>query len=341
MTAALSLSGVAKSFGDVAAVGGVDIELGRHELLALVGPSGCGKSTLLRLVAGLMGVDAGEIRIGGDVVDDGRWPVEPEHRHVGLVFQEHSLFPHLRVGDNVMFGLREVPRQQRPALRDAWLERVGLPGYANRFPHELSGGERQRVALARALAPSPRLMLLDEPFASLDPNLRAQVRGEVVDVMRAAQIPAVFVTHDQTEAMAVGDRVAVMREGRIEQLGPPDEVFHRPANRFVAAFMGEASFLPVDTAGATELGPVTVNGSVIGADAVVVLRPEDVRLVDDGSGVRADVAHAEFRGNSRIYSLRLPSGATVSTAQPHDVRLDVGAAVSAGLTARSLPIVMS
>ena len=206
-----ALRGVTKRFGDTVAVDRVDLDLADGELLALVGPSGCGKSTLLRVVAGLVGADEGEVRLGDAVVDDGSTSVDPERRHVGLVFQEHALFPHLTVGQNVAFGLRSGSRRERDAVRDEWLERVGLGAHGSRYPHELSGGERQRVALARALAPAPRLMLLDEPFASLDPNLRAQIRADVVEILRATATPAVFVTHDQGEAMAVGDRVAVMR----------------------------------------------------------------------------------------------------------------------------------
>ena len=229
--------------------------VGDHELVALVGPSGCGKSTLLRLAAGLAALDSGEIRIGGDVVDDGVRRVEPEHRRAGLVFQEHALFPHLSVADNITFGLRGVSRAARAARCEHWLGVIGLAGHGDRYPHELSGGERQRVALARALAPEPRLVLLDEPFASLDPNLRARLRTDIVDVLRSTGTPALFVTHDQAEALSVGDRVAVMRAGRIEQDGPPDDVYHRPANRFVAAFMSAATFLPV-TGGSDRARPV-------------------------------------------------------------------------------------
>jgi ABC-type Fe3+/spermidine/putrescine transport system ATPase subunit/mannose-6-phosphate isomerase-like protein (cupin superfamily) len=242
----LELCAVRKAFGGLVAVDEVDLSVSEHELVAIVGPSGSGKSTLLRLVAGLAHVDSGEIRIGGNVVDDGVRHVDPEHRHTGLVFQEHALFPHLTVAENITFGLRGTSRAERGQRCEDWLEIVGLAGHGSRYPHELSGGERQRVALARALAPRPRLMLLDEPFASLDPNLRRRLRREIVDVLRRTRTPALFVTHDQTDALTIGDRVAVMCRGRIEQVGEPDAVFHRPINRFVAGFMGEATFFPVD-----------------------------------------------------------------------------------------------
>jgi iron(III) transport system ATP-binding protein len=321
----LDVRDVHKSYGGAAAVAGVDLAVADHELVALVGPSGCGKSTLLRLAAGLAAADAGEIRIGGDVVDDGTRRVEPEHRHTGLVFQEHALFPHLTVGDNIAFGLRELPRSARAARRDHWLGVIGLAGFGDRYPHELSGGERQRVALARALAPEPRLVLLDEPFASLDPNLRARLRADIVAVLRATGTPALFVTHDQAEALSVGDRVAVMRAGRIEQDAGPDDVYHRPANRFVAGFMGDAAFLPV-AAGATELGPVEAADG-----ALLVVRPEDVSITGHGPGVVARVLGVEYHGPTRTYRLRLPSGTEVLATVPHTVHVDVGADVAATL----------
>ena len=326
----LEVRAVRKAYGRVAAVDGVDLTIAEHELVALVGPSGCGKSTLLRLAAGLAAVDTGTICIAGDVVDDGVRRVEPEHRHAGLVFQEHSLFPHLSVADNITFGLRDLPRSGRAERRDHWLGVIGLGGHGDRYPHELSGGERQRVALARALAPGPRLVLLDEPFASLDPNLRARLRTDIVDVLRTTRTPALFVTHDQTEALTVGDRVAVMRAGRIEQLGGPDDVFHRPRNRFVAGFMGEAAFLPVGGC-ATELGPLT--GERQARDGVLlVVRPHAVALDGPGGrGTTVTVVAGEFQGPTRTYTLRLPSGALLRATVPHTTRLDVGDEVRASL----------
>ncbi len=318
---ALDVRGARKVFGAVAAVDGVDLAVADHEVVALVGPSGCGKSTLLRLAAGLVFADSGEIRIGGDVVDDGVRRVEPEHRRTGLVFQEHALFPHLTVADNITFGMRGVPRSARPARCDHWLGVIGLAGHGRRYPHELSGGERQRVALARALAAEPRLVLLDEPFASLDPNLRVRLRTDIVDVLRATGTPALFVTHDQAEALSVGDRVAVMRAGRIEHDGAPDDVYHRPANRFVADFMGAAAFLPV-AAGLSELGPVEAGDGML-----LVVRPHDVALAVHGPGVAATVLGTDFEGPTRTYRVRLPSGAEVAASTPHPFQVAVGSTV--------------
>ena len=323
----LDLRGVRKAFGPVTAVAGVDLLVAERELVALVGPSGCGKSTLLRVVAGLAAADAGEIRIGGEVVDDGTRCVEPEHRRTGLVFQEHALFPHLSVAANISFGLRDMSRGARAERAAHWLGVIGLVGHGDRYPHELSGGERQRVALARALAPEPRLVLLDEPFASLDPNLRVRLRADIVGILRSTGTPALFVTHDQEEALSIGDRVAVMRDGRIEQDAPPDDVYHRPANRFVAGFIAETAFLPV-TAGRTELGPLPTESP---ADGLVVLRAHDVVLDANGSGTEATVVSTEFHGAVRTYRLQLPSGAMVIGTTPHSIRLEQGDQVHASL----------
>ncbi|CAN5822789.1 ABC transporter ATP-binding protein [soil metagenome] len=338
----LALRDVSKSFGSVAAVSAVSLDVADDEILALVGPSGCGKSTLLRLVAGLYGIDAGSVRIADVVVDDGGRRIDPEDRHVGLVFQEHALFPHLTVAANVTFGMRSVPRSARSARMEEWLQMVGLGGFAERYPHELSGFERQRVALARALAPEPRLMLLDEPFASLDPSLRAQVRHDVVEILRATGTPTVFVTHDQAEALAIGDRVAVMRAGRLEQVDTPEVVFHQPCNRFVARFMVDAAFLALDGSGAAELGASWAIAA--GGGESVLIRPDDVALARvgaDDDGPVATVIAAEFRGPTWCYTLALASGEIVQSTQPHTERYDVGAEVRASLVPGHDPFVIT
>jgi iron(III) transport system ATP-binding protein len=324
-TSALTVSDVTKRFGSTVAVSGVSFEIGPHELVALVGPSGCGKSTLLRTIGGIHPVDSGRIELAGNVVDDGRRSLPPERRNVGLVFQDHALFPHLTVADNVGFGVRTGDQQARV---DEMLHMVGLAGYERRFPHELSGGERQRVALARALAPRPALLLLDEPFASLDPNLRSRVRDDVVQILRSTSTPAVFVTHDQAEALAIGDRVAVMLSGRIVQMDTPDDVFHRPASRFVASFMGPADAL--STVDAQRLVPD--HASRLRGDEQLMLRPDDVAVEPiDERGAHAPnaaaVVSAEFRGSTWCYTLRLDSGTTIRAVAPHGERYDIGARV--------------
>lgn len=331
-TTALRLDGIVKRFGALVAVDDVSLDLADGELLALVGPSGCGKSTLLRLAAGLLALDEGTITLGGTVVDDGRRHLPPERRRVGLVFQEHALFPHLTVARNIAFGLRTGDRSERRARIDEVLSLVGLGALRDRYPHELSGGERQRVALARAIAPEPTLLLLDEPFASLDPNLRSQIRADVVDILRRTGTPGVFVTHDQEEALAVGDRVAVMRGGHIMALGTPWEVFHRPADTFCASFMGEASFLPVQPAGdgfETCLGPVEVRD--LDPDRVLAMaRPDDLVISNAGSGTAAIVAR-EFRGSEWRYDIDLDDGCSVAVVCSHLVDLAVGSRVEVTL----------
>lgn len=337
----LRLQQVVKRFGEVTALDGIDLELGPHEILALVGPSGCGKSTLLRIVAGLVTADGGQVFLRGDLVDDGHAQLPPERRRVGLVFQEHALFPHLTVADNVAFGVRDVGRSERSARVDEMLELVSLAGFGSRYPHELSGGERQRVALARALAPRPALMLFDEPFASLDHNLRSQLRADVVGALRATETPAVFVTHDQAEALAIGDRIAVMRRGQTEQLGAPEEVFHQPANRFIGAFMGEATFLPVTEARgqcATALGPVDVDPSRLGSITAMV-RPDDVafRPAADGS---ATISEVEYRGSSWLLDVQLDDGARVAVAASHLDAAEIGATGTVELVAGHRQVVV-
>ncbi len=323
---------LSKHFGDVAALSDVSFDLGEHELLALVGPSGCGKSTLLRIIAGLQRPDTGTVVLDGATVDDDDVSVPPERRRIGLVFQEHALFPHLSVAKNIAFGVGKGA--QADARVASMLEIVGLAGFGERYPHELSGGERQRVALARALAPEPALMLLDEPFASLDPNLRARIRDDVVAILRSTGTPAVFVTHDQPEALAIGDRIAVMRGGRVAQLGTPESVFHAPVDEFVAAFMGDADFMSAATARA-EFGPETTDGAP--DDTVVVLRPDDVTFAVDDGGT-AVVVDAEFRGSTWNYTLRLSSGCDVHSVQSHLVRVPLGTAVTAAVTPGHQPV---
>ncbi len=340
---ALALVDVHKHFGPVRAVEGFSLEVREGELLSLVGPSGCGKSTVLRLVAGLLQIDRGEIRVGGQVVAGLRAWRPPEQRRVGIVFQDYALFPHLTVTQNVAFGLHRRPRRQRALRVDEVLSLVGLRGHADRYPHELSGGEQQRVALARALAPSPAVLLLDEPFSNLDPNLRAQVRAETTAVLRQTGATAVFVTHDQQEALAVGDRVAVMRSGRLEQVAPPQTVFHGPANRFVATFTGEADFLAAqrrDGQLITELGPVAPPCVYLPPGEVeVMVRPHELALHAEPSG-NGRIVFEEFQGAFVLYTVRLPSGRLVRSLQPHTVALSPGAPVVAELAHGHTPAVL-
>ena len=319
----LEIEDLRKRFGRVTAIDGLSLVLGAGELLAGVGPSGCGKATLLRTVAGLVAADSGRVTLGGRLVDDGAARIPPERRGVGLVFQDHALFPHLTVRDNVGFGIRRDSGFAAGERVDQMLGLVGLPDHGARYPHELSGGERQRVALARALAPAPALMLFDEPFASIDHNLRVRLREDVVEALRATTTPALFVTHDQAEALAIGDRIAVMRAGELVQLDTPSAVFHRPADRFVGAFMGEASFLPVlpgPEGPCSRLGPIdssAVGRSPAGEGMVAMVRPHDLGFTPDPTG-DATVVSTEYRGSEWLLAVELPDGPVLLVAD-HDL----------------------
>ncbi len=337
---AVELQGVRKRFGRTTAVDDVSLSVAEGELVALVGPSGCGKSTLLMLLAGLLEPDAGSIVVDGRVVaGPGAW-VPPEDRRVGVVFQDAALFPHLRVADNVAFGL---PRgRDRDGRVAELLALVDLPDLGRRYPHELSGGQQQRVALARALAPRPGVVLFDEAFGNLDAGLRTSVREATVAALRGSGAAGVFVTHDQAEALAVGERVAVMREGRFEHVAEPAEAFHAPATRFSATLLGEADFLPGTQDGAvvqTEVGPLAATAGATGA-VDVMLRPHEVVFRPDPSGA-GRVLRREFRGASYVYVLGLPSGAQVRSLQPHTVDVAPGTPVVLGVEAghpvRSFP----
>ena len=304
---AIDAEGVEKAFGATCAVAGATLRVGEGELVALLGPSGSGKTTLLRVIAGFEEPDAGRVAIGGrPVAGNGAW-VEPEHRRIGMVFQDGALFPHLTARENVGFG---ASRRERV---DECLALVGLADRARDYPHELSGGERQRIALARALAADPEVVLLDEPFAALDAGLRESLRLEVAQILRDAGTSALLVTHDQSEALSLAATVAVMRAGRIEQVGTPEEVYERPRSRWLAEFLGDADVLPGTAGGGVvecELGRFGAAAELDGR-VEVVIRPESVAI---GSGparephAEAVVVARSFYGHDQLVHLELPSG---------------------------------
>jgi iron(III) transport system ATP-binding protein len=310
--AALALRGVRKAFGPVRAVDGVDLDVESGSICALLGPSGCGKTTTLRLIAGLERPDAGEILVAGRTLASSAEFVAPDKRRIGMVFQDYALFPHLDVAANVAYGLGRSPD---PAPVRRALRLVGLEDSAGRAVHELSGGQQQRVALARALAPTPDLVLLDEPFSNLDAGLRDRLRQEVREILLEAGVTALFVTHDQEEALSLAERVAVMREGRIEQVGSPEEVYSRPASRWMAEFIGEIEVLPGEARGGRaqcELGSFPVEVAAQGPVDVLV-RPESLAVDLHGpqSAATAEVVSRRFFGHDQLVELRLPSGRVI------------------------------
>jgi iron(III) transport system ATP-binding protein len=276
--------GTGQESNEPGAVDDVSLDVAANEVVCLLGPSGCGKTTLLRIAAGLERLQAGQVYVHGRAVADpdaGVW-VPPERRQVGLVFQDSALFPHLSVLDNVAFGLDRLRPAERIQRANALLEQLHIGGYAGAYPHQLSGGQQQRVALARALAPAPSLMLLDEPFASLDAGLRAQVRDDMLHVLKSSGAGTILVTHDPEEALFMADRIALMRRGRVIQVGQPDELYCRPVSPFVARFFGQVNEIPGVVSGetvATPLGPVAAAGYEEGRQVKVLLRPEAVRVV--------------------------------------------------------------
>jgi iron(III) transport system ATP-binding protein len=321
---ALTVTAVRKSYGTVTALAEVNLAVPTGTLTAVLGPSGCGKSTLLRCVAGLEHLDAGQIRVAGTVVAGAREHVPAHRRRVALVPQEGALFPHLTVAGNVAFGLDRAAR--RSGRIDEVLTLVGLDGYHDRMPHELSGGQQQRVALARALAPKPQLILLDEPFSALDAGLRAALRQDVREALRADGATAVLVTHDQGEALSLADHVLVMRDGVAVQAGPPAEIYATPADPWVARFVGDALLLAGqvrDGQAHTVLGAAPVTGHDADPDrpVTVLLRPEQIRLAppaDTPAAPAGRVLRHQFHGHDSLTVVRLDDGTEVRARSLND-----------------------
>jgi iron(III) transport system ATP-binding protein len=317
----LELDGIRRHFGPRRAVDGLSLGLERGAIGCLLGPSGCGKTTALRCIAGFEPVTEGEIRAHGRVLSRPGAIEPPETRRIGMVFQDFALFPHLTVADNVAFGLHRLQAGDRARRTNALLAAVGLSEHRDQYPHQLSGGQQQRVALARALAPEPELVLLDEPFSSLDVELRERLGFEVRSILKELGTTALLVTHDQQEAFAVADVVGVMREGRLEQWATPYDLYHRPATRFVADFIGQGVFVQGEIIGPdrvqTEFGVwrMSANGHVHDGRVDLLLRPDDV-IHDDASPLRAEVCQRAFRGAEFLYSLRLPTGTRVLSLVP-------------------------
>jgi iron(III) transport system ATP-binding protein len=312
----IQFEGVSKRFwpGPVEAVRDVSLSVNEGEIVTLLGPSGCGKTTTLRLMAGFEIPDAGSIRIGGrEAAGPAAW-IPPEKRGVGMVFQDYALFPHLKVGENVMFGLDAIPRSERRERAREVLRVLDLGPHFDRYPHELSGGQQQRVALARAIAPRPVMVLMDEPFSNLDAHLRDQVRDEVVGILRNAGMTSIFVSHDQRDALAISDRVIVMNRGKVEQVGSPREIYRHPESVFVATFVGRTNLLAGvvqnrDGCVLTDFGSfcrVDRLGMPDGSQVMVAVRPDGFVPVENGQ-LRGRVLATTFTGAQIEAEVAIPS----------------------------------
>ena len=338
----VSLRGLHRRYGHVVALDGLDLTLAPGELVALLGPSGCGKTTTLRLLAGLEDADGGQVTVDGADITH----VPSNKRDMGMVFQAYSLFPHMTVRDNVAFGLklRRQGRTERERRAMEMLELVGLTAQAGRYAHQLSGGQQQRVALARALAISPKVLLLDEPLSALDAKVRAQLRDEIRRIQLEVGTTTLFVTHDQEEALAIADRVGVMRDGHIEQLGTPTDIYSRPATSFVAEFVGLTNRL----SGTVTSGSVNVRGCVLpladpttpDGQATVLVRPEAVTVSQSGP-ITGTVIAVTFLGASSRITVDLGDATTVLAQLPTSDATALPAGSAVALTIRPDPVLVA
>ncbi|EMA04311.1 iron(III) transport system ATP-binding protein [Haloferax mediterranei ATCC 33500] len=338
----LELDGVSKSYGSESVIDDLSISVKEGEILTLLGPSGCGKTTTLRLIAGLDHPNEGAVRLNGTVVSGNGVLTAPEERGVGVVFQEFALFPHLTASENIAFGLKDLDKADREARVGELLDLVGLETQGESYPDELSGGQQQRVALARSLAPEPEILLLDEPFSNLDVDLRVQMREEVRRILKEAGVTAVSVTHDQEEALSISDRVAVMNDGDLEQIGEPEQVFQHPESRFVAGFLGYAGFLPGRVDGdavKTELGTVgrdQIHGLAPEYDETdidILVRPDDVSAhACDGEG-HGEVVGKRYLGPTILYEVELDGGDDLLCMHNHDETVPTDGRVEVSLDA--------
>jgi iron(III) transport system ATP-binding protein len=339
--AVMELEGVTKRYGSETAVRDLSVSVRDGELLTLLGPSGCGKTTTLRMLAGLERPTEGTITLADDEVAGPSTYVKAEERGVGIVFQDFALFPHLSVRENVAFGLTDHDGDETEERVDELLDLVDMPGMGDRSPDQLSGGQQQRVALARSLAPEPDILLLDEPFSNLDVRLRVEMREEVRRILKEAGVTAVSVTHDQEEALSISDRVAVLEDGRLEQIGDPESVFEHPESRFVASFLGQAGFL------SSRVGETTVDTCIgsydrsllkglsdgyTGAMVDVLVRPDDLRAVPaNEANANGAIVRRQYTGPSFIYHVELDNGDVVRCLHNHAEDMDVGEPVTVDL----------
>lgn len=340
----LELKDIKKNYKDEIALNGVSISVKEGEILTLLGPSGCGKTTTLQIIAGIEKPSSGTIYLDNEVVTDGKDKfVPPENRDVGVVFQDFALFPHLNAYENIAFGLKGKTEEQKKSRVNELLDLVGLNDYGDSKPDELSGGQKQRIALARSLAPKPDLLLLDEPFSNLDVGLRIKMREEVRSIIKKTGVTAISVTHDQEEALSISDRVAVMNEGEIKQIGTPEQVFQRPGSRFIAEFLGNASFLSAnikDNKLETSMGMLDLDLLYNKDEASkhnkidILIRPDDIIAypVNQKSGV-GKISHRRYLGPTILYRIKLKNGDILECMHNHTESIELDEYVDIELAA--------
>jgi len=325
----IEMSNITKMYNEVPALKGIDLKVDHSEIFALLGPSGCGKTTTLRLIAGFERPNSGQLLLGNDVVAGSHVFLPPEKRKIGMVFQDYALFPHLTVSENIAFGLQEYGNE-KDAIVEGMLKLVNLSEYGSRYPYQLSGGQQQRVALARALAPCPIMVVLDEPFSNLDADMRTQMREDMLKILRQSKTTTILVTHDQEEAFSMADKIAVMNNGSIEQIGTPEEIYHHPATIFVAEFVGKADFVEGtinDGKILTEVGIFPGSSRLEDGDQIqLMIRPDDIAITPDrtGTGVIEDKI---FKGSEILYTVSLQSGKNIHTSTSSSNIFDIGTRV--------------
>lgn len=324
----LELNKISVSYKDQPVVHDIDLQIKEGEIACLLGPSGCGKTTLLNTIAGFVKPSSGSLSLDGKTISDSGHVTPPQQRNIGMVFQDHALFPHLTIRDNIHFGIRN--QQGSEAIVETLIDQVGLQGLSQRYPHELSGGQQQRVALARSLAARPKLLLLDEPFSNLDNDLRKRLTVELRDLLKQQGITALMVTHDQQDAFAFSDKTGVLAEGRLQQWDSAYSLYHEPATEFVARFIGEGSFIDghmiAEKTVVTDFGEITgdtVTADLTGSDVKVMVRPDDVVLSPDAP-LRFEVTRKAFRGAYILYTLQVPQGETILSLLPSHEYFEIG-----------------
>ncbi|HIO92716.1 MAG TPA: ABC transporter ATP-binding protein [Leucothrix mucor] len=337
MNPILKVQNVSIAYGKNVVVEDISLQLEKGEIGCFLGPSGCGKTTLLRAIAGFEPVKQGEISLNDTIVSQHNLSLAPEKRNIGMVFQDFALFPHLTIADNIAFGMRHLKRAEQQARIQQLLEMVSLETYGSRYPHELSGGQQQRIALIRALAPKPNLLLLDEPFSSMDVELREELATEVRDIIKQENITAILVTHDQNEAFLVSDSIGVMKQGQLRQWADGYEIYHQPADAFVADFIGQGVFFDgevlnneeIKTDLSTVKGKVPA-GCVADCKVRVFIRPDDI-IIDDKASLKATVVEREFRGANYMYILKLNNGSELLALKHSHHQYNIGDEVGISL----------